>query len=40
MLKTIYVGNLPFNVSEERIRNLFSREGIRFVYTMPRGKEF
>ena len=27
MLKTIYVGNLPFNVSEERIRNLFSREG-------------
>ncbi len=27
MLKTIYVGNLPFNVSEERIRDLFSREG-------------
>ena len=27
MLKTIFVGNLPFNVSEERIRDLFSREG-------------
>jgi hypothetical protein len=27
MLKTIYVGNLPFNVSEERVRDLFSREG-------------
>ena len=27
MLKAIYVGNLPFNVSEERVRDLFSREG-------------
>ena len=27
MLKTIYIGNLPFNVSEERVRDLFSREG-------------
>ena len=27
MLKTIYIGNLPFSVSEERVRDLFSREG-------------
>ncbi len=27
MLKTIYIGNLPFNVSEEQVRDLFSREG-------------
>ena len=27
MLKTIYIGNLPFSVSEERVRDLFSLEG-------------
>jgi RNA recognition motif-containing protein len=27
MLKTIYIGNLPFSVSEERVHDLFSREG-------------
>ena len=27
MLKKIYIGNLPFSVSEERVRDLFSREG-------------
>jgi RNA recognition motif-containing protein len=27
MLKTIYIGNLPFNVSDEQVRDLFSREG-------------
>jgi len=27
MLKTIYIGNLSFSVSEERIRDLFSLEG-------------
>ena len=27
MLKTIYIGNLPFSVSGERVHNLFSREG-------------
>ena len=27
MLKTIYIGNLSFSVSEERVRELFTREG-------------
>ncbi len=27
MLKTIYIDNLPFSVSEEKVRDLFSREG-------------
>jgi RNA recognition motif-containing protein len=27
MLKTIYIGNLPFSVSEEKLRDLFSLEG-------------
>jgi RNA recognition motif-containing protein len=32
MLKTIYIGNLPFSVSEDKLRDLFSREGtVHFV---------
>jgi RNA recognition motif-containing protein len=27
MVKTIYVGNLPFNASEDDVRNLFSQYG-------------
>jgi RNA recognition motif-containing protein len=27
MLKTIYIANLPVSVSEERVHDLFSREG-------------
>jgi RNA recognition motif-containing protein len=27
MLKTIYISNLPFSVSEERVCDLFPREG-------------
>jgi RNA recognition motif-containing protein len=42
MLKTIYVGNLPFNVSEERVRDLFSREGtvysVKLINNLETGK--
>jgi len=27
MVKTIYVGNLPFNATEDDVRNLFSQHG-------------
>ena len=39
MLKTIYVGNLPFNVSEERVRDLFSREGTVYSVKLINNRE-
>ena len=42
MLKTIYIGNLPFNVSEEQVRDLFSREGtvhsVKLIHNREMGK--
>jgi RNA recognition motif-containing protein len=38
-LKTIYVGNLPFNVSEERVRDLFSREGTVYSVELINNRE-
>ncbi len=42
MLKTIYISNLPFGVSEERVRDLFSREGtvysVKLIYDRETGK--
>lgn len=42
MLKTIYIGNLPFSVSEERVRDLFSREGtvysVKLINNLETGK--
>ena len=42
MLKTIYIGNLPFNVSEERVCDLFSLEGtvysVKLINNLETGK--
>ena len=42
MLKTIFVGNLPFNVSEERVCDLFSLEGtvysVKLINNLETGK--
>ncbi len=42
MLKTIYIGNLPFSVSEEKVRDLFSREGtvysVKLINNLETGK--
>ncbi len=39
MLKTIYIGNLPFSVSEERVRDLFSREGTVYSVKLINDRE-
>jgi RNA recognition motif-containing protein len=39
MLKAIYVGNLPFNVSEEWVRDLFSREGTVYSVELINDRE-
>jgi hypothetical protein len=38
MLKTIYIGNLPFNVSEERVRDFFVTYFLRWHH--PRLRSF
>ncbi len=42
MLKTIYISNLPFSVSEEGVRDLFSREGtvysVKLINNLETGK--
>ena len=42
MLKTIYVGNLPFSCSETEVRDFFSQHGtvqsIKLIYDRETGK--
>jgi RNA recognition motif-containing protein len=39
MLKKIYIGNLPFSVSEEKLRGLFSREGTVYSVKLINDRE-
>ena len=39
MLKTIYIDNLPFSVSEEKVRDLFSREGTVYSVKLINDRE-
>jgi RNA recognition motif-containing protein len=39
MLKTIYISNLPFRISEELVRNLFSREGTVYSVKLINDRE-
>jgi len=39
MPKTIYIGNLPFNVSEERVRDLFPRKGTVLSFKLVNNRE-